>query len=131
MTALLLMQGCGSGGRGKKQALQGRTDPHTCSTPHTSCVQAAQAGESFPSEWRQQQAPLNAPPIEAGKGLYSDLSPAALPLPNIPETAGSWRAAGAPRASHCGSAPVHATCGDAWPGGGCYLHPRLPGSESR
>nr|CAI9707556.1 unnamed protein product [Rangifer tarandus platyrhynchus] len=29
VTAPLPVQGCGSGGRGKQQALQGRTDPHT------------------------------------------------------------------------------------------------------
>ena len=58
MAAPLLVQGCSSGGRGKKQVLQGRTDPHTGmharthtdTHTHTPGVRRKhRQGKSFPS----------------------------------------------------------------------------------
>ena len=141
--APLLVQGCSSGGHGKKQVLQGRTDPHTgmhaCTHTdthththrHQVCAgSTGRASPSLQSDGNRAGASKCAPTLRPESDSIVILSPGALPLHNIPEIASSWRATGAPRASRCGSAPMHTTHGEALPGG-CCLHPRLPGSESR
>ena len=73
MIAPLLVQGCSSGGHGKKQVLQGRTDPHTgmhaCTHTDTHThtdtryAQEAQAEQVLPFRvTATEQAPLNVPP---------------------------------------------------------------------